>query len=132
MVENYRQTLERILDEYHENLYLDLSWVVLGNYVYKDMDGWVALIRKYPGNFLIGSDSVGKYSGIPMELRKYQALLNALPDQTRSKVAYKNLNRILNEAKVERNRKGLGNGGITLPLDFSLSENFGLEALNKK
>ena len=132
VVENYRQTLERILDEYHENLYLDLSWVVLGSYVYKDMDGWVAMIQKYPDNFLIGSDSVGKYSGIPMELRKYQALLNALPDQTRSKVAYKNLNRILNEAKFERNRKGLGNGGITLPLDFSLSENFGLEALNKK
>jgi hypothetical protein len=106
--------------------------VVLGSYVYKDMDGWVAMIQKYPDNFLIGSDSVGKYSGIPMELRKYQALLNALPDQTRSKVAYKNLNRILNEAKFERNRKGLGNGGITLPLDFSLSENFGLEALNKK
>ena len=132
VVENYRQTLERILEEYHENLYLDLSWVVLGAYVYRDLDGWVALIRKYPDHFLIGSDSVGKYSGIPMELKKYQALLNALPAKTRSKVAYKNLASILRKAKAERNRKGLGNGGITLPLDFSLSENFGLEALNKK
>ncbi|SVB02905.1 uncharacterized protein METZ01_LOCUS155759 [marine metagenome] len=132
VVENYHQILERILDEYHENLYLDLSWVVLGSYVYKNLDKWVALINKHPNNFLIGSDSVGKYSGIPIELRKYQALLNALPDQTRSKVAYKNLNRILHEAKATRIKKGLGDGGITLPLDFSLSENFGLEALYKK
>ena len=50
--------------------YLDLSWVVLGAYVYKNLDEWVALIQKYPDNFLIGSDSVGKYSGIPMELKK--------------------------------------------------------------
>ena len=67
-----------------------------------------------------------------MELKKYKALLNALPAKTRSKVDYKNLASILRKAKAERNRKGLGNGGITLPLDFSLSENFGLEALNKK
>ena len=126
VVENYRQTLERILDDYHENLYLDLSWVVLGAYVYKNLDEWVALIQKYPDNFLIGSDSVGKYSGIPMELKKYQALLNALPAETRSKVAYKNLASILRKAEAERNQKGFGKGGITLPHDFSLPENFGL------
>ena len=132
VVKNYRQTLERILDEHHENLYLDLSWVVLGAYVYKNLDEWVALIQKYPDNFLIGSDSVGKYTGIPMELKKYQALLNALPTETRSKVAYKNLAGILRNAESERNRKGFGKGGITLPHDFSLPENFGLEGLGKR
>jgi len=132
VVENYRQTLERILDDYHENLYLDLSWVVLGAYVYKNLDEWVALIQKYPDNFLIGSDSVGKYSGIPMELKKYQALLSALPAETRSKVAYKNLASILDKSEAERNRKGLGKGGITLPHEFSLPENFGLEGLGKR
>ena len=132
LVENYRQTLERILDDYHENLYLDLSWVVLGAYVYKNLDEWVALIQKYPDNFLIGSDSVGKYSGIPMELKKYQALLSALPAETRSKVAYKNLASILDKSEAERNRKGFGKGGITLPHEFSLPENFGLEGLGKK
>jgi hypothetical protein len=132
VVENYRQTLERILDEYHEYLYLDLSWVVLGAYVYKNLDEWVALIQKYPDNFLIGSDSVGKYSGIPMELKKYQALLSALPAETRSKVAYKNLASILDKSEAERNRKGLGKGGITLPHEFSLPENFGLEGLGKR
>ena len=132
VVDNYRQTLERILDDYHENLYLDLSWVVLGAYVYKNLDEWVALIQKYPDNFLIGSDSVGKYSGIPMELKKYQALLSALPAETRSKVAYKNLASILDKSEAERNRKGLGKGGITLPHEFSLPENFGLEGLGKR
>ena len=132
VVENYRQTLERILDEYHEYLYLDLSWVVLGAYVYKNLKEWVALIQKYPDNFLIGSDSVGKYSGIPMELKKYQALLSALPAETRSKVAYKNLASILDKSEAERNRKGFGKGGITLPHEFSLPENFGLEGLGKR
>ena len=132
VVENYRQTLERILDDYHENLYLDLSWVVLGSYVYKNLDEWVALIQKYPDNFLIGSDSVGKYSGIPMELKKYQALLSALPAETRSKVAYKNLASILDKSEAERNRKRFGKGGITLPHEFSLPENFGLEGLGKR
>ena len=132
VVKNYRQTLERILDDYHENLYLDLSWVVLGAYVYKNLDEWVALIQKYPDNFLIGSDSVGKYSGIPMELKKYQALLSALPAETRSKVAYKNLASILDKSEAERNRKGFGKGGITLPHEFSLPENFGLEGLGKR
>ena len=132
VVKNYRQTLERILDDYHENLYLDLSWVVLGTYVYKNLDEWVALIQKYPDNFLIGSDSVGKYSGIPMELKKYQALLSALPAETRSKVAYKNLASILDKSEAERHRKGFGKGGITLPHEFSLPENFGLEELGKR
>ncbi|MBT6103864.1 hypothetical protein OAK90_00175 [bacterium] len=132
VVKNYRQTLERILDDYHENLYLDLSWVVLGTYVYKNLDEWVALIQKYPDNFLIGSDSVGKYSGIPMELKKYQALLSALPAETRSKVAYKNLASILDKSEAERHRKGFGKGGITLPHEFSLPENFGLEGLGKR
>ena len=132
VVENYRQTLEQLLHAYHENLYLDLSWVVLGAYVYKNLEEWVALIQKYPDNFLIGSDSVGKYSGIPMELKKYQALLSALPAETRSKVAYKNLASILDKSEAERNRKGFGKGGITLPHEFSLPENFGLEGLGKR
>jgi len=129
VVNDYRQTLERLLDAYHENLYLDLSWVVLGSYVYRDLDGWVALIGKYPDNFLIGSDSVGKYSGIPMELKKFQALLSALPAGTRAKVAHGNLASILRKAEAERHRKGFGRGGITLPNDFSLPERFGFETL---
>ena len=132
VITNYHDVLERILEDYHENLYLDLSWVILGSYIYKDLDNWTKLITKYPNNFLIGSDSVGKYSSIPMELRKYQVLLNTLTKETRSKVAYKNLANLLNKSESNRNLKGLGNGGITLPLNFSLPEKFGLEHLENK
>ena len=132
VISNYHQVLDNILKDYHENLYLDLSWVVLGSYVYKDLDNWTALIQKYPNNFLIGSDSVGKYSGIPMELKKYRVLLNALKAETRSKVAYKNLAILLDKSESDRKLKGLGVGGITLPLNFSLPDKFGLENLGKK
>ena len=132
VINNYHLIIDKILRDYHENLYLDLSWVVLGSYVYKDLDNWIDLIQKYPNNFLIGSDSVGKYSGIPMELRKYQVLLNALQEETRSKVAYKNLATLLHKSESDRKLKGFGHGGITLPFNFSLPDKFGLENLGNK
>ena len=132
VINDYYKVLDNILDNYHENLYLDLSWVVLGSYVYKDLDNWISLIKKYPNNFLIGSDSVGKYSGIPMELKKYRVLLNALNAETRSKVAYENLEKLLNKSEAKRKLKGFGPGGITLPLNFQLPDKFGLENLSSK
>ena len=132
VIKDYYKVLDNILENYHENLYLDLSWVVLGSYVYKDLDNWISLIKKYPNNFLIGSDSVGKYSGIPMELKKYRVLLNALNAETRSKVAYENLEKLLNKSEAKRKLKGFGPGGITLPLNFQLPDKFGLENLSSK
>lgn len=132
VINDYYIVLDNILENYHENLYLDLSWVVLGSYVYKDLDNWISLIKKYPNNFLIGSDSVGKYSGIPMELKKYRVLLNALNAETRSKVAYENLEKLLNKSEAKRKLKGFGPGGITLPLNFQLPDKFGLENLSSK
>ena len=132
VINDYYKVLDNILDNYHENLYLDLSWVVLGSYVYKDLDNWISLIKKYPNNFLIGSDSVGKYSGILMELKKYRVFLNALNAETRSKVAYENLEKLLNKSEAKRKLKGFGPGGITLPLNFQLPDKFGLENLSSK
>ena len=132
VIKDYYKVLDNILENYHENLYLDLSWVVLGSYVYKDLDNWISLIKKYPNNFLIGSDSVGKYSGIPIELKKYRVLLNALNAETRSKVAYENLEKLLNKSEAKRKLKGFGPGGITLPLNFQLPDKFGLENLSSK
>tara|TARA_B100000530_G_scaffold28359_1_gene17325 strand:- start:426 stop:1664 length:1239 start_codon:yes stop_codon:yes gene_type:complete len=132
VIKDYYKVLDNILENYHENLYLDLSWVVLGSYVYKDLDNWISLIKKYPNNFLIGSDSVGKYSGIPMELKKYRVLLNTLNAETRSKVAYENLEKLLNKSEAKRKLKGFGPGGITLPLNFQLPDKFGLENLSSK
>ena len=75
------QILERVLKEYHENLFIDLSWVVLGSYVYKDLDGWVSLIKKYPDNFLIGSDSVGKIQQHPDGIEKISGTAKCTPDR---------------------------------------------------
>ncbi|MDC0325510.1 hypothetical protein OAM01_02015 [bacterium] len=131
MVPDYEKTLEKLLQKYPDNLFLDLSWVVLGSYIYKNMDAWIEMINRHPDNFVIGSDSVGKYSGIPLELKKYQALLSALPEATRSKVSHGNLTRILKTSRNERKLKGLGDGGIILPNSFDLPESFGLEHLIK-
>jgi len=132
IVADYEKTLGKLLEQYPDNLFLDLSWVVLGSYIYKSMDQWVALIKRYPDNFVIGSDSVGKYSSIPMELKKYQVLLAALPEATRAKVSYGNLARILKLSKTDRRQKKLGETGIVLPDDFQLPESFGLEYLINK
>ena len=60
---------------------------------------------------------------------KFKVLLNALPEKTRDKVAYMNLRKILEDSRTARKKKGLGDGGITLPHDFKLPETFGLEKL---
>ena len=116
-----------MLKDYGDNLTIDLSWVVLSTYVYKDLPLWTALIEKYPNNFVIGSDSVGKYTGIPREMLKFKALLTALTENTRDKVAYLNLQNILTKSQQGRKAKGLGDGGITLPHTFSIPDDFGLK-----
>lgn len=132
VVDNYASILDGLLERFEDNLFIDLSWVVLASYVYKDMGAWKKLIRKYPENFVIGSDAVGKYSAIPLELRKYDALLGALPPAVRGKVAHGNLKTILDRSRKARKAKGFGDGGIVLPASFELSDSFGLETLQLK
>jgi len=132
VVDDYEKILDGVLARYGDNLFLDLSWVVLGSYVYKDLDAWLALIKKYPDNFVIGSDAVGKSSAIPFELKKFNALLQALPKKVREKVAYLNLKSILDRAAESRTAKGFGSKGIILPDAFALDDGFGLEGLRDK
>jgi len=132
VVDGYAKILDGVLASYGENLYLDLSWVVLGSYVYKDLDAWLALIKKYPDNFVIGSDAVGKSSAIPFELKKFNALLQALPKNVREKVAHLNLKSILERSAKARTAKGFGVKGIILPDAFTLDDGFGLESLREK
>ena len=129
VVENYTEVLEGLLQRFPENLHLDLSWVVLADYVYKDIDAWKELIEKYPENFVIGSDAVGKSSSIPFELKKFDALLNSLGVDTARKVRSQNLRRILESSGRMREKKGYGQKGITLPHSFGLPDQFGLEDL---
>ena len=90
------------------------------------------MIKKYPDNFVIGSDAVGKSSAIPFELKKFNVLLQALPKNVREKVAHLNLKSILERSSKARTAKGFGSKGITLPNAFSLDDSFGLESLRGK
>ena len=59
---------------------IDLSWVVYKDYVLKDVDSWTALINKYPSNFVLGSDAVGRFGDYPDQIRIYEPLFDALGD----------------------------------------------------
>ena len=45
-----------------------------------NLDGWATLIRKYPDNFVIGSDAVGRFSGFSEQIRIYDLLFDAIND----------------------------------------------------
>lgn len=130
VINDYDKVLREILEQYSESLFMDISWVVLETYIYKNLEPWVKLIEDYPNNFIIGSDSVGSYSSIPFEMRRYTLLLDSLSPVTKMKVAYRNLAAILDSEREKRSKKGFGKSGIVLPDEFHLPDTFGLEHLN--
>lgn len=96
----------RLLDA-HDNLWIDLSWSVLEPYLV-DEDGranaeWLALVRRHPTRFLIGSDLVGHFDSVGEKLDAFQPFLDALPDEVAAGVAGGNLAGLLpkNGARLE-------------------------------
>ena len=72
----------------------------------------MALITKYPDNFMIGSDAVGRFGDYPDQIRVYDALFKALGDPGLvAKLAQGNFLRI---ARKE---------GVVLDADYSYPEN---------
>ncbi len=72
--------LGRVLAAHRDHVVIDLSWVVYPDYILKDLDGWSGLIRKYPENFVLGSDAVGRFGDYPDQIRIYDPLFDALGD----------------------------------------------------
>jgi predicted TIM-barrel fold metal-dependent hydrolase len=72
--------LDKVLAKHRSHVVIDLSWVVYPNYILKDLDGWSALIRRYPDNFVLGSDAVGRFGDYPDQIRIYDPLFDALGD----------------------------------------------------
>ncbi len=101
---------DRILAEHADHVYFDLSWVVFPNYVLEDLDAWVRLIEKYPENFLLGSDVVGKFGNYRAEIRVFDELLSQLKPETARKLAGENFMTVMP-------RKGL-----VLPDDYTYPE----------
>ena len=91
---------DRLLAQY-SNLDFDISWLVYDDYIAKNgrLDpAWVALIKKYPDRFMIGSDLVGHFKPVENykgEIRKYDLLLNSLPVDIAKKLAKDNFMKLL-------------------------------------
>ncbi len=91
-------TLQRMLEAY-SNLYIDLSWSVLHPYLLDEQGkpdaDWVALVKRYPERFMLGSDVVGKFDNVGKELRGFDPFLDALPADVAQKVARDNFLAVL-------------------------------------
>jgi hypothetical protein len=85
-----------VLTSHKEHVYIDLSWVLLDDYIFKDLASWVALIKKYPDNFIIGSDNVGSLRNYVSTIRAHDKLLGAIGDEAVvKKVASENFIRLM-------------------------------------
>lgn len=103
--------LDRVLADHQNHVIIDLSWVVFPSYILQDLDGWSALIRRYPNNFVIGSDAVGRFGDYPDQIRIYDVLFDALGDlDLIEKLASQNFLRIMPD------------NGVSLDMDYHYPE----------
>jgi hypothetical protein len=91
----------RLLATY-DNLWVDLSWSVLDEYLLtSDKDDvrrhWLAIIRRHPDRFVIGSDLVGRFDRLGEKLQSFDVLLDELSDDHAALVARENLLHLLRE-----------------------------------
>lgn len=91
-------TLQRLLADY-PNLYVDLSWSVLQPYLLDEQGQpdaqWVALVKRYPERFMLGSDVVGRFNNLGELLHGFKPFLDALPEEVARKVARDNFLAVL-------------------------------------
>ncbi|EIC20372.1 amidohydrolase family protein [Thiorhodovibrio frisius] len=80
----------------HDNLYIDLSWIIFENYVQTSSleprirPEWLSLISDFSGRFMIGSDNIGHFATYNQNILKYYTLLDALKPDAARKVALTN------------------------------------------
>lgn len=91
--------VSRLLATY-ENLWVDLSWSVLDEYLLTAdqtdvRSHWLKIIRQYPERFLIGSDLVGGFKNIGRKMREFDPMLDELSAEDARKVAHDNLLTVL-------------------------------------
>ena len=81
VVKDLPEILDGILKAHKDHVYIDLSWVLIDDYILKDLEAWTSLILKYPENFMIGSDNVGSLRAYVSTIRAYDKLLAALGNE---------------------------------------------------
>jgi hypothetical protein len=130
VIEGLTGILDRyVLTPHHNHVLIDLSWVIFEDYLLdKDHNGnvkrdpasgelrirqeWIDLIERFPGNFLLGSDKVGDFTGekYKKEIRKFDPLLDQLKPEVAKQVASLNWLRIVPKK------------GLTLPEGYKYPE----------
>ncbi len=92
-IANLPDILSDLLSRY-PNLFVDLSWSVREHYLFEGEDEvdtkWLALIEKFSDRFLIGSDKVGKFTGLDENLDGYAGLLGRLSKEAAERVRRSN------------------------------------------
>ncbi len=121
-IENLPFWIEAVLKDSEDQVSIDLSWVILADYIYKDLDRWVRMIRQYPDRFVIGSDAVGAASKLKQELSNFDPLLAKLHSDIRAKVPHANFANLMQEMATMRAKAGLGDEGIVLDYRYECSE----------
>ncbi len=121
-VENLPFWIGEVLKDSGDQVYIDLSWVVLEDYIYKDLNQWVQLINRYPTRFMIGSDAVGGASKLKEEFSRFDKLLLQLPSEVRVKVAHDNFADLMQEMADSRSKAGLGEEGVVLNYEYEFPE----------
>lgn len=110
-IPSLRDELHRMLGLY-ANLSVGISWVVFENYLAPGgvpAPEWIALLEKWPDRFVIGSDVVARFDGLPPAIRKYDVLLDALRPETAERVVRENFVRLLParvRARISRGGSG--------------------------
>ncbi|WP_199711741.1 amidohydrolase family protein [Alginatibacterium sediminis] len=105
ILDDLDKLLARLLNQY-PNLYIDLSWSVLDDYILdskgRPKNEWLKLINAYPHRFVLGSDLVGNFSNIGKELRTFNTLLDALSSEVANQLAHTNFLRLLPAAQTPK------------------------------
>ncbi|MNT91715.1 Amidohydrolase [compost metagenome] len=91
-----------MLEDY-PNLYIDLSWSVLQPYLLDEKGNprveWLALVKRFPERFMLGSDVVGRFNSLGEQLHGFDPFLDALPAEIAQKVARDNFLAVLPKAR---------------------------------
>ncbi len=99
VINNLTKTINNMLRK-NDNLYIDISFVVLEDYIMADGNvskDWISLIEKHPNRFLFGTDNLGGYKDF-YNVKKYIPLLDSLSPKTAKKVAKENFEYLVNKA----------------------------------
>jgi hypothetical protein len=111
VVKNLPELLDKLLSAHGNHVFIDLSWVVFDDYILKDPDSWVALIRKHPRNFVVGSDIVGGLRNYVATIRAYDELFSLIDDEdVVARLAHENFTALMPEH------------GVTLSPDYKYPE----------